>query len=186
MYYDALSRNTVKITLSRKDMKEYSLKSESIRSRTAESKRSLMDFLKRFRSESALFPEHNAERLFLEAFPSEDGGCVLYVSTLGTEPLPQSATENRTRLLMCRTDTLDDTSRLCRGIGDYIDGSKLYRLSGSYFLILKVSEGDTAALSHIAGEYGVISDNTADIAYITEHGKLICACDAVKKLAGLV
>ena len=41
MYYDTLSRNTVKIVLTRGDMDRYSLESASLRARSAESKRSL-------------------------------------------------------------------------------------------------------------------------------------------------
>ena len=122
MYYDALSRNTVKITLTGKDMKDYSIKSESLRSRNAESKRSLTSFLKKFQSESSLFPDHKAERLFLEAFPSDDGGCILYVSTLGSDILPPPEPERRTTPLMCCTAALGDTARLCRSLTGKVRG----------------------------------------------------------------
>ncbi|MBR5090766.1 MAG: adaptor protein MecA [Ruminiclostridium sp.] len=186
MHYDTLSRNTVKITLTRKDMKDYSLRSENIRSHSAESKRSLTGFLKKFRSEISLFPGHSAERLFLEAFPSDDGGCVLYVSTLGTEPLPPSAPERKTAELMCRTDTLDDAARLCRSVRSKVRRSALYTLDGSYCLIIKVSDSDSDRLTHTIEEFGGLSDDPVDIAYITEHGTPVCAANAVRIMSELV
>ena len=185
MYYDALSRNTVKITLTGKDMKDYSLKNESLRARTAESKRSLTSFLKKFQSESSLFPDHKAERLFLEAFPSDDGGCILYVSTLGTDILPQPETERKTTSLMCSTRTLDETTHLCRSLTGKVRSSTLYRLEGRYCIIIKVSGSSAAQISHIISEYGRFSDDPADIAYVTEHGSVICAASAVGRLADL-
>ena len=185
MYYDALSRNTVKITLTGKDMKDYSIKSESLRSRTAESKRSLTSFLKKFQSESSLFPDQKAERLFLEAFPSDDGGCILYVSTLGSDILPPPETERRTAPLMCRTATLGDTARLCRSLTGKVRSSALYKLGGGYCLILKVQTASAALVSRIIGEYGSLSDDPIDIAFVTEHGVPVCSSSAVSKLSAL-
>ena len=184
MYYDALSRNTVKITLTSKDMKDYSIKSESLRSRSAESKRSLTCFLKKFQSESALFPGHKAERLFLEAFPSDDGGCVMYVSTLGSDILPQEPVK-KPLSLMCRLTSLDDAARLCLCVKGKVRTSSLYRLDGGYCLIFGVSGDSTPAVSHIIEEYGELSDDATDIAYAAEHGAVICRANAVKLMSGL-
>ena len=185
MYYDALSRNTVKITLTGKDMKDYSIKSESLRSRNAESKRSLTSFLKKFQSESSLFPDHKAERLFLEAFPSDDGGCILYVSTLGSDILPPPEPERRTTPLMCSTATLGDTARLCRSLTGKVRSSALYKLESGYWLIIKVQTEKAALVSRIIGEYGSLSDDPTDMAFVTEHGSVICPASAVGKLSAL-
>lgn len=52
MKYDLLSRDTVKITLSEADMREYSLCTEAIELRTAEARRSLSKMLRKMK----LFP----------------------------------------------------------------------------------------------------------------------------------
>ena len=174
MYYDALSRNTVKITLTRKDMQDYAIRSESLRARTAESKRSLTCFLKRFQSESSLFPDHSAERLFLEAFPSDDGGCIMYVSTLGTDILPPAENEPKYRTLMCITDSLASVIRLCDSITFPVHSSSLCRTANGYCLIVKVSAADCDSLSHLIGEFGALSDDPTDIACICEHSARIC------------
>ena len=185
MYYDALSKNTVKITLTRRDMKTYSIKSENLVSRTAESKRCLICFLKKFQSESSLFPGYHAERLFLEAFPSDDGGCVMYVSTLGTDDLPPEEEKSPVSRIMCRTDSIDDAATLCRIVSGAELSSALYSLDSEYCLIFSVPSEKTEALSRIIGEFGAFSDEPTDIACVSEHAEAICETDAIKLLTGL-
>lgn len=185
MYYDTLSANTVKITLTRQDMSEYSIRSESLRDRTAESKRSLTRFLKRFQSESSLFPGRSADRLFLEAFPSADGGCVVYVSTLGVDPLPGDNDKSGEAVLMCAADTLDELSRLSAAISGRVGKSELYRISGGWCLILTADQSAVPYLSRVIEEYGELSDDTLDIACAAEHGTPVCRENAVNALSAL-
>lgn len=178
MFYDTLSANTVKITLTKQDMQSNALNAESIRSRTAESRRSLTRFLKRFQTESALFPEHSAERLFLEAFPSEDGGCVMYVSTLGAEPEPSSPKKARSVRLMFAACDIGNVISLCGCVSRRIQASSLYRLDGKYCLVIRLSPGEADAVSHIIEEFGDMYDDETDIARACEHGRLICRTNA--------
>ncbi len=186
MYYDALSSNTVKITLTRKDMSDYSIKSESLRSRSAESKRSLTRFLKKFQSESSLFQDQSAERLFLEAFPQDDGGCVMYVSTLGIEPLGVSEPVRRTRTMMCSAGSFSDIARLGACIAGKTSSSVLCRYSGSYCLIVRTSAVNCAEVSRLIEEYGELSDDPTDIACAEEHGNIICARNAARVISELL
>lgn len=178
MFYDTLSANTVKITLTKQDMQNNSLNAESIRSRTAESRRSLTRFLKRFQTESSLFPEHSAERLFLEAFPSDDGGCVLYVSTLGAEPTPSGSRRQHSVRIMCGSEDIESMISLCACISRRILSSSLYRLDGGYCLVIRSSPDEAGAVSHIIEEFGELSEDETDIAYASEHGVLLCRANA--------
>ena len=184
MYYDSLSNNTVKITLTSKDMENYRIRSESLRSRSAESKRNLTCFLKKFQSESSLFPDHKAERLFLEAFPSDDGGCVMYVSTLGSD-LTAPGPVKKTQTVMFTTRSLDDAAKLCLCIKGKVRSSSLYRLGDFYCLIFGLSPDLSVTVEHLIEEYGSLSDDSTDIAYTREHGETICRANAVKILSGL-
>ncbi len=185
MYYDALSKNTVKITLTDRDMRENSIRAEGLRTRSADSKRSLIDFLKKLQAESKLFAGKSAERLFLEAFPSEDGGCVLYVSTLGCDILPQPDSVPRRHVVMCGTATLADAAQLCRCVSRSVSGSSLYRLDGRYVLLFRVRPSAADTVSRMIAEYGVLSDDPVDIAFTAEHGTVLCASGAVRRLTGL-
>ena len=185
MFYDTLSANTVKITLTEQDMRSNALNAESIRSRTAESRRSLTRFLKRFQSESSLFPGHSAERLFLEAFPSDDGGCVLYVSTLGAEPEPQPPRRSHSVKLMCASPDLENVISLCGCISKRVLSSSLYLFDGDYCLILRASPGESDIVSHIIEEFGGLSDDETDIARACEHGKPVCRANAASVMSRL-
>lgn len=186
MYYDTLSAHTVKITLTRQDMSDYSIKSENLRARNSESKRSLTRFLEHFRTESSLFPDRSADRLFLEAFPSEDGGCVMYVSTLGIDPLPDSGKEPCSVSLMAVSERLEDISRLAAGISDKIAASDLYRVTGGWCLVMTAGRSDIPVLSRLIGEYGEFSDDGIDISCAEEHGTLLCRGNAAEELSRLV
>ena len=201
MYYDALSTNTVKITLTRKDMSDYSIREDCLRARSAETKRMLTRFLRRFQSESSLFAGRSADRLFLEAFPSDDGGCVMYVSTLGTQPLPPeetssdseaaaaSASAPGTRTLMCIAGSLSDMAGLCAGLNGRLKSSSLYvletRSEKCFVLIARAAISSADAVSRLMSEYGELSEDSTDIAFASEHGKRLCSGSAAALLAGL-
>jgi len=186
MYYDTLSRNTVKIVLTRGDMDRYSLESASLRARSAESKRSLTGFLKKFQSESSLFKGQKPERLFLEAFPSDDGGCVLYVSTLGTGVLPPPETEDSSETVMCTIGSFRDAAHFCRCISGKAERSALYRFGSDYCMIISAATGVMCEICRLAEEFGEMTDEVSDIAYITEYGGEICAEGAAELIAELI
>lgn len=192
MFYDPLSRNTVKITLTEADMEAYSLKSDCISGKTAETKRILTRFLKKFQKESSFFSGYNPERLFLEAFPQESGGCVLYVSTLGTlgalgseEAPPEKPSKNRP--IMCSTQSFDALAKLSLGIVRLFCGCStcLYKDGVIYRLVAVPPRGNSLRLSQFMSEYGEVSDNPLEICSAAEQGQLICPKKAAERLAQL-
>lgn len=190
MQYDSLSRNTVKITLSEEELREYSLCSENISMRTVETKRNLAKLLKRMK----LFSGYKAERLFLEAFPRAGGGCVLYVSSLngGEELLPQppqsseppEPTVQRCEI-MCAVDSFARLIQLCAGLDRLCGGAdtRAYSSDGAYFLILSGKKREAEAAKRLMLEYGEIRTDFAGIRAAAEEGRLICGENAANKLA---
>lgn len=174
MKYDSLSRNTVKITLSPDDMREYSLCAESIAPNNAETKRILSRMLKKMK----LFPGFRHDRLFLEAFPGDDGGCVLYVSGL---PEEQSGAAPVERAVMCCAENLTALSQLCRAV----EASALrlqacvYRSYGGYILAAVCENSDYFAVRRIFSEFGRVSADPSEICAIAEYAVPVCLCDAV-------
>lgn len=195
MQYDSLSRNTVKITLSEEELREYSLCAETLRARTPETKRGLARLLKRMK----LFTGYKAERLFLEAFPRADGGCILYVSSLGGnlgEPDPErtdaaageEASGKRTEV-MGAVESLSLLIRLCAGLRRLCGnaGTRVYAYEdGSYRLILSGNRRETDAAKHLFGEYGEAITDDLGILAAQEGGRLICGEGAAEKLGRLL
>lgn len=192
MKYDSLSRNTVKITLSEAELREYSLCAETLCARTAETKRGLARLLKRMK----LFSGYKAERLFLEAFPRADGGCILYVSSLGAnigETVrigAESAGEAPgTRYeVMGRVESFPLLVRLCAGLCRFCGNAetRVYAYEdGSYRLILSGDRRETEAAKHLIGEYGETVTDDLGIRAAAERGRLICGESAAEKIGGL-
>lgn len=182
MKYDLLSRNTVKITLSEEDMREYSLCAESIALRTAQTKRSLARLL----SEIKLFAGYKPERLFLEAFPKREGGCVLYVSSLGGDYDEPSPAEN-SGLYLCMTDKLDAVIKICHGLKQLArcPETSVYRCGGKYAVTASAPPGFAEKICHILSEYGTVSRNAAEVSALSEYGAAICINNACEELARL-
>lgn len=192
MRYDSLSRNTVKITLSEEELREYSLCAETLCARTAETKRGLARLLKRMK----LFSGYKAERLFLEAFPRADGGCILYVSSLGANigetvriGAEYAGEGSGTRCeVMGRVENFSLLVRLCAGICRICGNAetRVYAYEdGSYRLILSGDRRETEAAKHLIGEYGETVTDGLGIRAAAERGKLICGESAAEKIGGL-
>ncbi len=188
MQYDSLSRNTVKITLSEEELREYSLCSENLTLRTVETKRNLARLLKRMK----LFSGYKAERLFLEAFPRAGGGCVLYVSSLGGEisacgeerPCGAQTPVQRYEV-MCFVETLSLLIQLCAGLNRLCGeaGTRAYAADRGYFLILCGRKRDADTAKRLMSEYGEVSTDFLRIRAAAERGRLVCGENAANRLA---
>lgn len=190
MKYDTLSRNTVKITLTEADMRKYSLSNDCISGHTAETKRTLTDFVNRLKEINPLFPEYEPERLFLEAFPRSEGGCILFISTLGREPLDISKDKPKTtrnKMLMLIAGDISSLSGFSRAVFSLsgVTEAKLYYLGGEFYLIIPCPRGKSSLISAIINEYGELSDNGLEISAAEEHGRLLSAENTLKKLMKL-
>lgn len=178
MKFDSLSRSTVKITLSEEDMNRYSLCAESITQKTDEAKRTLAGLLKKER----LFRGSNARRLFLEAFPRANGGCILYVS--GLEEAENNAPVGKA---VCTVSGLDCFIRLCAGIYRICDGeSAALADNGRYSLLLLAPQKQLSAVLRVMSEYGEASTDEVEIRRLSECCKNICPSGAARTFARLL
>ena len=82
MQIDVLSQNTLKLTLSRVDMFDLDIKYESLSGKNPDTKRLLSHVLRTVKLDKSAGVDFSGERLFVEAFPRPDGGCMLYISCL--------------------------------------------------------------------------------------------------------
>lgn len=178
MQFDTLSRSTVKITLSEEDMNRYSLCAESIAQKTDEAKRTLAGLLKRER----LFRDFDAKRLFLEAFPRKQGGCILYVSGLeGTESTAATVSA------LCTVTGLDCFIQLCAEVYRIFDGeSKAFAENGRYSLLLNAPQKQLYAALRVANEYGEVKTDELTVRRISEHCRIICPNEATRTFAKLL
>lgn len=98
MQIDVLSSNTLKLTLSRLDMFDLDIKYESLSGKNPETKRLLAHVLKSIELDKRVDFDFSGERLFVEAFPRPDGGCMLYLSCLEADTATRRKRAKRTVL----------------------------------------------------------------------------------------
>lgn len=177
MKYDCLSSNTVKITLTKEDMREYSLSERSIALKMPEAKERLTQLLYRINP----FRPYSPERLFLEAFPIKEGGCILYVSTLGEERL---VCDNHD-VMIFETEKADILAAVCKGLlnADADTDLCIYYIYDRYAAHIRSSRLAYERLHHFLSEYGQILTDSSALTELEEYGKLLadkgaCACFA--------
>lgn len=209
MQIDVLSTNTLKLTLSRLDMFDLDIKYESISGKNPETKRLLAHVLKSIQLDRRIGFDFSGERLFVEAFPRPDGGCMLYISCL--EPENNSVKRNKKvkspeltsgaekniknekvkefpKLLgavqICEVKGLRALSGLCRCL---CWQAECERLSFESALFAKgstyrlVINGDSPRLiAGIIKEYGELLRSETDKAATEEHFKLIAKENAAE------
>jgi len=116
MQIDVLSQNTLKLTLSETDMRELDIKYESLSPKNPETKRMLATVLRGVRRENKPEFAFSGEKLFVEAFPRSDGGCLLYISCLEDERRSKeersTSGERRPRNEKAKVKTIKDERRL--------------------------------------------------------------------------
>lgn len=207
MQIDVLSQNTLKLTLSRLDMFDLDINYESLSGKNPDTKRLLSNVLSTVKLDKSAGVDFSGERLFVEAFPRPDGGCMLYISCLTDEnaqkrpqPAPvkanrlhreqqpaKNAPSRRKKTLLCRFASVNLLSGACAALAKQIErervnpGSELYGDGNEYRLF--ITGEDSALISIILREYGEIIGDDYENAVTKEHYKLIIGENAVEKLS---
>ena len=202
MQIDVLSQNTLKLTLSRLDMFDLDIKYESLSSKNPDTKKLLSHVLQTVRLDKSTGVDFSGERLFVEAFPRPDGGCMLYISCLESESAnnshekrtvrltarksPHAAQQSKKSNLLCRIDSIKALGGLCKSLTWQISHgrleleSALYADSGEYRLL--VSGNDNKLISAIISEYGELLNPEKEQSLTCEHYKMLVAENAVEKM----
>jgi negative regulator of genetic competence, sporulation and motility len=193
MQIDVLSSNTLKLTLSKCDMNDLDIKYESLSPKNPETKRLLAHVLNSIQRESKTGFTFSGERLFVEAFPRADGGCMLYISCLEEETAKPARTV-KTRSLSTQNTVKNDLG--CTQIFDIAsEGDNASTSATALCSVCAICESDNLsdiaqalkslrALSAIGysglyrknGRYRAVVGSSKPglmLAVLREHGKLI-------------
>lgn len=188
MKIEPLDDKTVKILLSKEDMESFQITYEEMDYKKADTKRVLLSLIDAVKKESSI--DLSKGRLYIEAFPYADGGCILYVNLLGpagqTHP-PKHKTSFDTPLIY-RFDGLPAlcaaAKRLNGRYGHAILKNALFRLDGSYCLSLYTYFKLDDPISRLLGEYGqYFGKGAVASALLREHGQELLAQDAIQTIA---
>lgn len=112
MQIDILSQNTLKLTLSKLDMFDLDIKYDSLSGKNPETKRLLAHVLKSIQLDKRVGFDFSGERLFVEAFPRPDGGCMLYISCLENDAASKRSKKSKSSFQTSRPDSQNMSSSL--------------------------------------------------------------------------
>ena len=209
MQIDVLSQNTLKLTLSRLDMFDLDIKYETLSGKNPDTKRLLSHVLRTVRLDKGSGVDFSGERLFVEAFPRPDGGCMLYISnlneenkgkppavhrprthTLNIKPRPREQSksfESSKSILLCRFDSVKELDGACKSLAWQSTNSglrfesALYENQGEYRLLLRCD--NRKLVSSIIAEYGESLNPDYELPFTYEHYNLLTDENAVEKMS---
>ena len=181
-----ISESKLKIMLSPDDMKEYEIDCQSVDYGNTETRRAFWSILDRAKQQTGF--DAASERVYIQMYPSRDGGCEMYVTKLGAlgDGKRKDRSEKKERRKPCLAYVFCDITSLlnaCRAIdGRRIDGeSSAYAGRSGQCMLFFTPKNDARSLDFIE-EFGDRSDPTLALAFANEHLTCICEQNAVDTL----
>lgn len=189
MEIEPLDRQTVKIVLSKQDMDNFCLTYEDMNYNNPVTKNAVLKLLSAVKEKNKLDLFNG--KLYIEAFPKDDGGCILYLNLISAlkddllnatyikSPIIASIQNPYHLIRLCQT--------LYNRFNRIILKSHLYaNQSGFYLFLYSLFREENLKLCCLVKEYGKISgEGIFDSDIIKEHSCLIVENNALKTIARL-
>ncbi len=187
MHIEPLDRQTVKVILSGKDMKQFSLTYENMDYEDPATRKVILRLLQKVQESTRL--DFAQGKLFIEAFPDEEGGCILYLNlltNLPTESLPKNGFHTPLIVSLCGSE---EVIGLCKTLffrySHLILKSSLYKNKDAYILMIYSYYKQDQKLCAILHEYGdLLGRGEVAAGIIHEHARAILPSQAVERIAG--
>ena len=185
MTIEIISSNTIKVVLDQFDMSAYDISFEELDRSSPETKKLLIDLIENINEGKNV--NLTDERIFVEAFPKDDGGCLLYLSMLSNTI--KKATENTGLYssVICKIATPEILSALCLKLftlySHITHNSELYYSNGDYHLILHTYKRADKKMRNFLNEYcEIVGTNEIDCSYIREYSQCIFPINAIEEI----
>lgn len=201
-----INENKLKIMLSEGDMKQYAIDCASLDYDNTETRRAFWSILDEAKHQTGF--DAASQRVFVQLYPSKEGGCEMFVTKLGSPPLPVEPSESPEPMefapLGCHcltplrhTDilyafpSLEVLLSVCRRLntlGFSEPCSAWKRDDGQYLLLLSEREENLyIPLSELTFlcEYGTKENAESALLLLEEHGTCLCRKNTVAAFARL-
>lgn len=102
MKIEQIDQQTIKVVLTPRDMDSFDITYEEMDYKDPNTKRVILELLHQIKKETSM--DFNGGKLFVEAFPYLDGGCVLYICTIpaSAETTPKTRQTQKPAVLTLR------------------------------------------------------------------------------------
>ena len=187
MEFSLVSPEKLKVTLLPDDLARLGLSYEEIDYQDENTRKALTDLLAEGKAAAGFQPR--GAKLYIEVFPSAQGGCVIYYTRLsGGEAFTKGRLLPGPPPIVFAFSDLDtllqagaQTFHLYR---QRILASALYALGREYRLVIHPLDIGDHLSTNFLGEYGrFVGIGNVLVAYIEEHGELLRQSDALEALA---
>ena len=198
-----ISDSKLKVMLTPMDMRQFELSTDNFYDDSEKMHRSFRLLLDEVKRQSGF--EADDHRISVQYFPSREGGCEMFISNLSPEresmtcaltPAQGIQPTARTRGSFCRSfayrfEGLEELLSVCHRLLplDYITASSAWRDdAGRYYLILNTFAASPFATPeelYFVVEYGRLENAAQLRLYLSEHGEVVCAEDAVGTLGAI-
>ena len=197
MEWIRISKNKLKIMLTAEDAHRYALSPESADLADTLTRRAFREILSDIKKETEF--EENEDKLYIQMYPSREGGCELFVTRMGVTsesesfdipPKKKKAETNKSVCLAFRFLKLANLLAVCRrllALGYIGESTAIHDDEGRFWLLLSrilYPKNAEEALAFLA-EYGSRVSFPDITLRFPEHGKPICAENAVGTLGVL-
>ncbi len=179
-----ISESKIKISLSKTDMDGYSISCDDIDYANTETRRVVWALLDDVRQKTGF--DAAKSRIFVQIYPSRDGGCELYVSKLDKSEIKEkpSAKDSPPKWEYYIFDGIESVLSVCRAlyIQGYAGDTRVY--SDDIGRVFFCAERGTLSRTFMT-EYAIPIDSETLPFYIKEHCSVLCPSDAVGVLGKL-
>ena len=183
-----LNNNTLKLTLSNKDMKEHNITYEILNSNKKITKNLSLNLLNSIGRLISINPEKN--KIFIESFKTKEKGCILYLSTSCSNIIPISKKIKTTIPLIATFKKKSNMNNFCKNISNLNENfkfkSELYSFNDEFVLIIFVPQEKKDESLALIKEFGkVYGKGNVKYSIIKEHCKPIFKKNSIENILKL-
>ena len=177
-----ITADKLKIELSREDMEALSIEYENLDYSNEQTRSALIALLDKSRAEAGFNPR--GAKLFIEVYPTESGGCVLYFTAMRRESHGRSVPAP----VVFEFDDVETLISCCtkgfRQYGHRIFKSALFRFEDTYRLVLHPLDYNDMLSVYFFREYArLVGEGEVLAAFTEEHGLPLLSENALDTLS---
>lgn len=181
-----ISADKLKISLSKEDMESLSLQYQDMDYADGDTKKALIHLLEKGRAEVGFNPRKS--KLFIEVYPSEHDGCVLYFTALRTTAGRAFASKTGLEPVLFEFDDadvlIDCACKVFERYSHRIYKSSLYRYQNKYRLIIYPLDYSDRLSIYFLSEFATkIGESELMAAFTEEHAQMIVQDNALDVLS---
>lgn len=184
---EILNKHIIKITLSFKDMKNYNLTYEKINYNDQKTRQLIVNLLYKIKKTTKV--DISKSQMFIEAFPTEENGCILYLNIINQKTINNTSSPNINRPIIVKFKQIQDFKKMCKTIANrnYINKipkNTLLQINNSPILIIYSYSKQLTKILPIFLEYGnIVGYGKLNEKIIEEHCQLIIKNNAIETIS---